>query len=116
MFPDLCVILPDLGQKIHYYTKFKLNPKFDAVDDPISLWFDAKEYLLEVTKYYMTQYLQMEEYNILVTDIGNNYNGLSSLYQQNNPIFEKGFVGMILASESGHAICQFDNIWLWMIE
>jgi len=65
----------------------------------------------------MAYYLQqLQEHEKLVTDIQNNYNGLVSRDQNNNPIFEKGFVGMMLASESGHTICQFDNIWLWIIE
>jgi len=59
---------------------------------------------------------QLEDHQKLVADIQNNHNGLLGRFQNKNPIFENGFIGMVLASESGHTICQFDNIWLWMID
>ncbi|MEN8171328.1 MAG: hypothetical protein ABFS03_00460 [Chloroflexota bacterium] len=58
---------------------------------------------------------QMAEYENMVEEIRNNFNGLLSRAQQKSPIYEHGFVGLILVSESGHSICQFDNAWLWMM-
>jgi len=59
---------------------------------------------------------QLADYEKLVTDINNNHTALLGRNPENNPIFEKGFVGMISISESGRSICQFDDIWLWIIE
>ncbi len=60
--------------------------------------------------------VQLAEYENLVTSMDDNYAGLFGRYQNQNPIFENGFVSMILASESGHTICHFENIWLWHID
>lgn len=62
LLPELFQILPNLGEKIHYYTEFKLKPDFNVIDDPITLWFTARKYLLEVLKYYMTNYLEIGDF------------------------------------------------------
>lgn len=31
-------------------------------------------------------------------------------------VFERGFIAMVVLSESGRSVCQFDNTWLWLIE
>jgi hypothetical protein len=59
---------------------------------------------------------QLAEYEKLVNDINDNHTALLGRNQENNPIFEKGFVSMISVSESGRSICQFEDIWLWMID
>jgi hypothetical protein len=62
LFPDLYEKIPDLGQKIAYYTEFKLNPDIIKIrEDPISLWFTAREYLIETLKYYMAKYLNVDQ-------------------------------------------------------
>jgi hypothetical protein len=30
--------------------------------------------------------------------------------------FERGFVAMVVLSESGRSVCEFNNTWLWLIE
>lgn len=63
IFPELYEKIPDLGEKIAYFTKFKLNPDSIQIEDPISLWFSAREYHAEVFKYYMSKYLDIGEDN-----------------------------------------------------
>jgi hypothetical protein len=65
----------------------------------------------------MKQYrAQLEEYEKLVEDINDNYDTLLIRHEQESPIFEEGFVGLALASESGETTCHFENAWLWIIE
>lgn len=65
----------------------------------------------------MKQYRQqIEEYEKLVGDMNVNYASLLGRHEEESPIFEQGFVGMLVASESGKTTCHFDNAWLWMIE
>lgn len=65
----------------------------------------------------MDQYRkQIEEYEKLVGDMNVNYASLLGRYESENPIFKNGFVGMLVASESGTTTCHFDNAWLWLIE
>ena len=40
----------------------------------------------------------------------------AQLEEYENPIFEEGFLGLALASESGETTCHFENAWLWIIE
>ena len=65
----------------------------------------------------MKQYRkQIEEYEKLVEDMNFNYASLLGRHEDESPIFENGFVGMLVASELGKTTCHFDNAWLWMIE
>ena len=65
----------------------------------------------------MDQYRsQLAEYEEQVAQIQGNYAALSMRHEADAPIFERGFVSMVTASESGHTTCQFDNIWLWLID
>ncbi len=65
----------------------------------------------------MDQYRkQLEEYEKLIGDMNINYASLLGRHEDESPIFENGFVGMLIASESGRTICHFENTWLWMIE
>lgn len=63
------------------------------------------------------QYEQaLDEHAELVDQI----RGEFSARQQSNsgeiPYFERGFVAMIAASESGTTRCQFDDTWLWLFK
>jgi hypothetical protein len=60
-FPDLSKKLPDLAKKVEYYTKFKLSPDFSIIRDPVSLWFEARDYLLETHRYFAYEYLGVRE-------------------------------------------------------
>jgi hypothetical protein len=58
----------------------------------------------------------LAEYDEMIAQINDNYNALLARNQTQSPIFEQGFVGMTVVSESGRTTCQFEDIWLWMIE
>ncbi len=65
----------------------------------------------------MDQYRQqIEEYDKLVGDMNINYASLLGRFEDESPIYEEGFVGLLIASESGHTVCHFDNAWLWMMD
>jgi len=56
--PDLIQDLPDLPKKVMLYTDFKLKPDFSQIDeDPIKLWFSAREYLGIILRFYLRKYL-----------------------------------------------------------
>jgi len=59
---------------------------------------------------------QLEEYQKMIEDITKNYNSLLGRFEAKSPIFEEGFAGMTVASESGQTNCHFEDTWLWMIE
>ena len=65
LFPELYENIPDLDKKITRFTRFKLAPDFSIIEDPISLWFDARNCLLDVIEYYMSNYLGVKESNWL---------------------------------------------------
>lgn len=59
---------------------------------------------------------QLEEYQQMIQDITDNYNALLARLELKSPIFEEGFAGMTVVSESGETTCHFEDTWLWMIE
>jgi len=59
---------------------------------------------------------QLEEYQQMVQDINDNYSALQTRFEMKSPIFEKGFTGMAIVSESGETTCHFKDTWLWIIE
>ena len=59
---------------------------------------------------------QLEEYQQMVQDITDNFNALLARFELKSPIFEEGFAGMTVVSESGETTCHFEDTWLWMIE
>ena len=63
LFPELYNRIPDLADKVLYYTKFKLYPNISQIRDPISLWFAARNYHKEVITYYIRKYLNVQAYN-----------------------------------------------------
>ena len=65
----------------------------------------------------MDSYLQqMEEYQEIVDNLQSNY----QIALQNNSdepaIFDDGFLGMLILSESGRTSCTFSDTWLWLID
>jgi hypothetical protein len=65
----------------------------------------------------MDSYLnQMEEYQEILENLQSNY----QIALQNNSdepaIFDDGFLGMLILSESGRTSCSFSDTWLWLIE
>jgi len=59
---------------------------------------------------------QVEEYEKMLQQSNDNYTALLGRFEQKSPLFEQGFVGFTLASESGATTCHFENGWLWIIE
>jgi hypothetical protein len=56
------------------------------------------------------------KYNSVVSKIQSNYNARLKILQDSDTVFERGFIAMVAATESGRATCHFDNAWLWLIE
>ncbi len=56
------------------------------------------------------------KYNSAVSKIQSNYNARLKILQDSDTIYERGFIAMVAATESGRATCHFDNAWLWLIE
>lgn len=54
LFPELFEKLPDLPNKIDFFTKLKLLPDKDQYDaiNPVSLWFETRNDLGAILKYY----------------------------------------------------------------
>ena len=59
---------------------------------------------------------QLEEYQQMLQDISDNYNALLARFEMKSPVFEEGFTGMAVVSESGDTTCHFEDTWLWIIE
>ena len=59
-FPDLLEKIPDLPNKVAFFTKLKLMSSFDEYKgDPIELWFTTRRYFNEVLQYYMEKFLNI---------------------------------------------------------
>lgn len=52
--------VPSLYEKLEYATRFKLKPEFEAISSPIDLWFNARDDLEKVLKYYIKKYTGQE--------------------------------------------------------
>lgn len=59
-FPELYKKLPKLAKKVEQATNFKLNSRFDKQEDPFDLWYDAAYYIGEVTKYFVSKWMNIE--------------------------------------------------------
>jgi len=60
-FPELAKQLPDLPKQVNFATKFKLNPRFDIVKDPVRMWFISKQSLLIVFKHISSKILKCSD-------------------------------------------------------
>lgn len=49
-FPGLHKELPELGEKVHFFTEYKMFPRPDKVD-PLKEWFICREYMGKVMKH-----------------------------------------------------------------
>jgi hypothetical protein len=64
----------------------------------------------------MNDYLkQMDEYEEIVQQLQSNYQVALKNNSENPAIFDDGFLGMLVLSESGRTTCTFTNTWLWLI-
>ena len=59
---------------------------------------------------------QVAEQQAVATQITSDYQARQRAAANADKIFERGFVAMVVLSESGRSICTFDNTWLWLIE
>ena len=59
---------------------------------------------------------QLAEQQAVATQITSDYNARRRAADSADKIFERGFVAMVVLSESGRSVCTFDNTWLWLIE
>lgn len=59
---------------------------------------------------------QVAEQQAVATQITADYRARQREAANAEKLFERGFVAMVVLSESGRSICTFDNTWLWLIE
>ena len=59
---------------------------------------------------------QAAEQQAVATQITADYQSRQRAAANADKIFERGFVAMVVLSESGRSVCTFDNTWLWLIE
>jgi len=76
--PRVAEEIPDLAEKIAHFTDLKLSPddeKYDAINDPVKLWFDTRRDLGIILRYFMEHHLRekakgwaelFEKYNVRV--------------------------------------------------
>jgi len=54
--------------------------------------------------------------NAVATQITANYQARQREAADAEKAFERGFVALVVLSESGRSLCSFENTWLWLIE
>jgi hypothetical protein len=59
---------------------------------------------------------QVAEQQAVATQITADYQARQREAAEAEKFFERGFVAMVVLSESGRSECKFDNTWLWLIE
>jgi hypothetical protein len=56
------------------------------------------------------------EQQAVATQIAADYQARQREAANAEKVFERGFVALLVLSESGRSICTFDNTWLWLID
>lgn len=59
---------------------------------------------------------ELEEYEQTIEQFQSNYQIAIANHENNPALFEDGFLGMMVMSESGRTSCTFTDAWLWLIE
>ncbi|MEW6240585.1 MAG: hypothetical protein AB1564_07225 [Chloroflexota bacterium] len=59
---------------------------------------------------------QLKEYNDVVEQMEADYRSRQREAANANTVFERGFIALVVLSESGRSHCEFNNTWLWLIE
>jgi len=59
---------------------------------------------------------QVAEQQAVATQITSDYQARQREANSTDKLFERGFVAMVVLSESGRSACTFENTWLWLIE
>lgn len=62
-YPDLDRVLPDLPEKVSYFTNLKLTGEPSEVENPVDLWFTTRDYLGIITKYVVSHVLKDEKWD-----------------------------------------------------
>jgi hypothetical protein len=59
---------------------------------------------------------QLAEQQAVATQITADYRARQREAANADKVFKRGFVAMVVLSESGRSVCTFNNTWLWLIE
>ena len=59
---------------------------------------------------------QLAEQQAAATQITADYQARQREAADAEKVFERGFVALLVLSESGRSVCTFENTWLWLIE
>jgi hypothetical protein len=59
---------------------------------------------------------QVAEQQAVATQVTADYQKRQREAAEAEKFFERGFVAMVVLSESGRSVCTFENTWLWLIE
>ena len=59
---------------------------------------------------------QVAEHEAVATQIVSDFRVRQGQAANAETLFERGFIALVVLSESGHSVCTFDNTWLWLIE
>ncbi len=59
---------------------------------------------------------QLAEQQAVATQITSDYQDRQREANEADKFFQRGFVALVVLSESGRSQCKFDNTWLWLIE
>lgn len=64
----------------------------------------------------MADYQQkLDEHDQAVKDMKANYAARQNEISNANTVFDRGFIALVVLSESGSTHCEFNNTWLWLI-
>lgn len=107
------------GQLFEIYSNGTLIGEVDPTDplpqpripDPPPLPVDINNPLIKA------KYSQGKaEYDLVIQKIKSDFAARLKSANQADKTFDRGFVAMLAASESGLTQCKFDRTWLWLIE
>jgi hypothetical protein len=59
---------------------------------------------------------KLKEHNEVVEQINADYARRQRDIQTSDLVYERGFIALVVLSESGRTFCEFKNTWLWLIE
>jgi hypothetical protein len=107
------------GNIVEIYTNGVKIGEVDVTQPPVTPKLPSKPKLptnqnipSEMDKYRVL----LSEYEDTVSQVKSNFAIALDNYKKTKAVFDKGFVAMVGASESGKTTCQFDNAWLWLID
>jgi hypothetical protein len=106
------------GSKFDIYTNDTLIGQIDAASPPTlpSLPDPPKKPPLGDLAGMADYEVKMKEYNQVVDQANANYASRQREAQNSNLVYERGFIALVVLSESGRSHCEFNNTWLWLID